>query len=421
MNYPHIASRVFNRALAFDPAKLQVILSVLGPRLNFEAPALVADVGRASVVRVAPNQASSDENAGIRTLGIDGSLVNRYASAPSGVTSYDEIRAAMAEAVADPKVRGIMLRIDSFGGEVSGLWDLADEIREARKVKPVWASVDDAAYSAAYAIASQADRIYVTRTGGVGSVGVIAMHYDQSLYDEKVGVKPKAIYAGARKADFSPHAPLGEAATAWLQASVDREYDRFVAYVAEGRGLTEAAVRETEAGIYEANDAIEIGFVDILGTFNQALSDFEAHLRSGAGQSTARAAAQQSQGGQRMADQQAAPAVDNNAGAGAERARIAAILNHPEASGRVDLARHLAFNTDMTPEAAGALLGKAPNAAAVVAAPAGSGFERAMAQLGNPNVAADPSASGTGDETAAALIARMTKYGNALSGKEVQQ
>jgi capsid assembly protease len=391
MNYPHIASRVFNRPLAFDPAKLQVILSVLGPRLNFEAPSLVADVGRASVVRVAPNQASSDENAGIRTLGIDGSLVNRYASAPSGVASYDGIRVALAGAVADPKVRGVMLRIDSFGGEVSGLWDLADEIREARKVKPVWASVDDAAYSAAFAIASQAERIYLTRTGGVGSVGVIAMHYDQSQYDEKVGVKPKAIYAGARKADFSPHAPLGEAATAWLQASVDREYERFLAYVAEGRGLTAEAVRETEAGIFEAEQAIAIGFADVIGTFNQALSDFEAHLRSGAGQPTARAAAQ-SQGGQRMADQTAVSTVDTAAieaqGRQVERGRIAAILDHPEATGRVALARHLAFNTQMDVDAAGGLLAAAPKD---VPAAALSPFERAMADLPNPTVAAGAS------------------------------
>jgi capsid assembly protease len=418
MNYPMIAARVFNRPLAFSAAKLQVIMGVLGPRLGFEAPSLVADVGRAAEVRKFPNLAAREERAGIRTIEIGGSLVNRFAAADSGVVSYDEIRDSLASAVADSTVRGIMMRFDSFGGEVNGLWDLADEVRQAREIKPVWGSVDDAAYSAGFAIAAQVQRLYVTRTAGVGSVGIIAMHYDLSRYYEQAGVRPVAVFAGSHKNDFSTLAPLKDEALAWLQASVDQEWERFLEYVAGGRGLTAEAVRATQAAVYEGTQAIEIGFADVLGTFNQALSDFEAHLRSGAGQSTARAAAQQSQGGQRMADQQTAPAVDNNAGAGAERARIAAILNHPEASGRADLAQHLAFNTDMSPEHAAALLAKAPKAAAV--APAGSGFERQMAALGNPNVSAG-AVSEASEETAAALVARMAKYGNALVGaKEVQ-
>jgi capsid assembly protease len=418
MNYPMIAARVFNRPLAFSAAKLQVIMGVLGPRLGFEAPALVADVGRAADVRKFPNMAAREARAGIRTLDISGSLVNRFASADSGVVSYDEIRDGLAAAVEDPDVRGVMLRLNSFGGEVNGLWDVADEIRAARKVKPVWGSVDDFAYSAGFALGAQVERLYVTRSAGVGSVGIIAMHYDLSGYYEKAGVRPIAVFAGAHKNDFASTGPLGDEALAWLQGSVNQEWERFLDYVAGGRGLSVDAVRATQAAAYEAEQAIEIGFADVIGTFNQALSDFEAHLRSGAGQPTARAAAQQSQGGQRMADQQAAPAVDNNAGAGAERARIAAILNHSEASGRADLAQYLAFDTDMSPEQAAALLAKAPKAAAV--APAGSGFERQMAALGNPNVTAAPASEGSGDETAA-MIARMTKFGNAAVGvKEVQ-
>ena len=81
-----------------------------------------------------------------------------------------------------------------------------------RKEKPIYAIANDAAFSAAYAIASSAERLFVTSTGGVGSVGVIAIHVDQSGFDEKVGRKYTAVFAGAKKNDFNPHEPLSDSA-----------------------------------------------------------------------------------------------------------------------------------------------------------------------------------------------------------------
>ena len=95
----------------------------------------------------------------------------------------------------------MLLDVDSPGGEVGGLFDLADEVFSVREKKPCYAIANDEAFSAAYALASSAHRLFVTSTGGVGSVGVIAIHMDQSGWDEKVGRKYTAVFAGARKND----------------------------------------------------------------------------------------------------------------------------------------------------------------------------------------------------------------------------
>lgn len=119
---------------------------------------------------------------GIVVIEIAGTLVHRGAwiGQSSGLTSYEGIAAQLQAALADPAIRGIALDIDSFGGEVAGAFDLADRIRAARQVKPVQAFVADHALSAGYALASQADRIILPRTGAVGSIGVVAMHSDMS-------------------------------------------------------------------------------------------------------------------------------------------------------------------------------------------------------------------------------------------------
>ena len=90
---------------------------------------------------------------------------------------------------------------------------------------------------AAYAIASAASRVYVTQTAGVGSIGVIAMHVDQSARDAQEGYRYTAITAGDQKNDFSPHQPLDKEASVRLQAEVDRLYSIFVDHVAVMRNL----------------------------------------------------------------------------------------------------------------------------------------------------------------------------------------
>ncbi|MBV2145539.1 MAG: S49 family peptidase, partial [Wolbachia endosymbiont of Pissodes strobi] len=106
-----------------------------------------------------------------------------------GMTSYEQIEEQIKQALANSSIETILLDIDSPGGEVNGLFDLSDFIYEARALKKIVAIANDDAYSAAYAIASSAEKVLVTRTSGVGSIGVIASHIDQSGFDEKQGIK----------------------------------------------------------------------------------------------------------------------------------------------------------------------------------------------------------------------------------------
>lgn len=125
----------------------------------------------------------------------------------SGLTSYEGLATQIDAAVHDPSIRGIALEIDSFGGEVAGAFDLADHVRAARDTKPVHAFLAEHALSAGYALASQATRITLPRTGAAGSIGVITMHTDMSGMLAQKGVAVTLIHAGAQKADGNPVPP----------------------------------------------------------------------------------------------------------------------------------------------------------------------------------------------------------------------
>ncbi len=269
-NLPRIASRVFHTPLMIDSKKLAAILAVLAPRLGMEPPTV--DAALLTEQRSRKPYAVTD--AGVAVIEVSGSLVNRASGmdAQSGLTSYEQLGNEILDAATDPQVRGILLRFDTYGGEANGAWDVASLIEEAARVKPVWASVDDWALSAGYLLASATDRIWVTRTGGVGSVGIIAMHLDQSGWDAANGLRYTTIFAGERKNDFNPHEPLSEGARGVLEAEVARLYGMFVDAVARRRSLSAAAVRATEAGIFYGADGLAQGFADRVGTFREALA-----------------------------------------------------------------------------------------------------------------------------------------------------
>jgi signal peptide peptidase SppA len=275
-NLPHIASRVFNTPLMIDSKKLAAILAGLAPRLGMEPPA--ADAALLTGQRLRKPYAVTD--AGVAVIEVAGSLVNRASGmdAQSGLTSYEQLGNEILDAATDPLVKGILLRFDSYGGEANGAWDVASLIEEAARVKPVWASVDDWALSAGYLLASATDRIWVTRTGGVGSVGIIAMHLDQSGWDAANGLRYTTIFAGDRKNDFNPHEPLSEGARDVLVAEVNRLYGMFVDAVARRRSVSAENVHATEAGILYGDDSVAQGFADRVGTFRDALAAMTGSL-----------------------------------------------------------------------------------------------------------------------------------------------
>ncbi|MFT4314085.1 MAG: S49 family peptidase [Wolbachia pipientis] len=189
-----------------------------------------------------------------------------------GMTSYEQIEVQVKQALEDSSIETILLDIDSPGGEVNGIFDLADFIYESRAKKRIIAIANDDAYSAAYAIASSAEKIFLTRTSGVGSIGVIASHIDQSGFDEKQGIKYTTIFAGSRKNDLNPHEPITSKSLESLQKEVDRLYEMFLQLIARNRGLSIEKIRSTEAGLYFGKNAVDIGLADgmtILSSINK--------------------------------------------------------------------------------------------------------------------------------------------------------
>jgi len=269
---PHMAARLFGAPLMIHRPKLEVILAVLGPRIGLAQSAVPANA--------IPSRSAPAGATGIAVLPIYGTLVRRTVGleAESGMASYQELATMLDTAVADPNVAAILLDIDSAGGESGGVFDLADRVAAAAKRKPVWALANDMAFSAAYAIGSAASRFIVTRTGGVGSIGVIAMHADQSVKDAKDGVRYTTVFAGARKNDLNPHEPISDEAHAFLKNEVERVYSLFVETVARNRGVSTDAVRATEASIFYGADAVAAGLADAVGTFDDVLAEFTQSL-----------------------------------------------------------------------------------------------------------------------------------------------
>ena len=198
----------------------------------------------------------------------------------SGQTSYEGIAAQIEAAAEDPAVRGLALEIDSFGGEVAGVFDLADRIRAIRGSKPVWAFIAEHAFSAGYALASQADRILLPRTGALGSIGVVVLHADMSGQLDQGGVRVTLVHSGQHKVDGNPYQPLPEAVRDDIQREIDVLRFLFAETVAAGRAgrLSQEAALATEAATFRGVDAVAAGLADEVTDLARGFAAFRQML-----------------------------------------------------------------------------------------------------------------------------------------------
>jgi len=220
---------------------------------------------------------------GVAVIDIAGLLANEpslFDAILFGATAYGDILAEVEQAIADPEVRAVLLRVNSPGGDSENAFETAAALREFARQKTIWAVADNSMFSAAYLLATAAERIYVPEfTGGVGSIGIYAEHLDWSEYNRKVGVKVTYIAEGEGKTDGNPNEPLSETARAALEAEVRRLYGLFVSAVAQRRGLSEQAIRELGAALKYGPDAVAAGLADRTGTFRAALADLAVFAR----------------------------------------------------------------------------------------------------------------------------------------------
>ncbi|MCW5982436.1 MAG: S49 family peptidase [Bryobacteraceae bacterium] len=248
---------------------------------------------------------------GIAIVDIAGVLANEpslFEALFLGATGYGQILDEVEQAAADRDVRGILLRINSPGGDSDHAFETAAALEELGRRKPMWAIADNRMFSAAYLLATAAERIYVPQfTGGAGSIGVYAEHVDWSEYNRKLGVQVTYIAEGEGKTDGNPNEPLSDSARTALEAEVARLYALFVGAVARRRGMTDDAVRSLGAALKRGPDAVATNLADRTGTLRNALADFAVAARpSGIGSKPSTSA---TQGGKTiMTDETAQPA-----------------------------------------------------------------------------------------------------------------
>lgn len=270
---PHVLRYVQEHPWAILPTTLQAIVEVLDLHAaggRFTAEEIAARIGAAAAP--APQPAGG----AVAVLPLFGVVSQRMGMMEdiSGGTSIEKFTQAFRQAIADPSVEAIVLQIDSPGGSVYGVAELATEIHEARDVKPIVAVADSLAASAAYWIGSQAREFVVTPGGQVGSIGVISLHWDLSKAYDEAGMKPTLIRAGEFKGEGNQYQPLSEEDHAAMQETVDQYYALFTKAVAAGRGRTVAEVRDGfgRGRVMTARDALAAGMVDRIDTMTSTMT-----------------------------------------------------------------------------------------------------------------------------------------------------
>jgi len=231
--------------------------------------------GSAPLDAAAPGSRMNPAGA-IAVIGVNGPIAYRpnIFTALFGGSAVTTTRSYLRDALADESVSAIVMSFNTPGGDVTGITELASEIRAARGKKPIIAQVDAMAASAGYWLASSCDVIVATPSGLVGSIGVITAHVDESERLAKDGRKVTIISAGKYKSEGTSVAPLSDDALVAIQARVDEAYNVFVGDVAKGRNTKASDVRNGygEGRCLSAVAAKAAGLIDRIATMDETLA-----------------------------------------------------------------------------------------------------------------------------------------------------
>lgn len=259
-----VASIVSSVPWAIEPRALDFIASVVDSHMAGEIP---SDIEQ--------NREMAKPQAGIAVVPVQGPIIPRASlmSNLSGATSSEEVAAAVAMAAADDSVKAILLDIDSPGGSVLGGFEAADAIYAARQKKMVVASINGLGASLAYLFASQADMVFASRGSHVGSIGVIARHYEDKAATHNAGYEEITVATSREKAMSGM---TKEEITARMRSEVERYFGMFKAAVARGRKVDMEKVATGE--MWMAEEAMERGLLDGIYTRNEVVKNLLENL-----------------------------------------------------------------------------------------------------------------------------------------------
>jgi signal peptide peptidase SppA len=280
-DYSQIITKVTSTPWMITPDALRIILEVLDAHISGQ----ITTEQATNRVRTARQGMGFDFD-----MGDDGPLSRRVGSVGvlnltgpifpkanlmtnlSGATSLDQFQAEFRKLILDDNVRSILLNVDSPGGLSDLVDEMATEIHQGRSQKPIYSVANTTANSAAYYLASQADKMYSTPSGQVGSIGTFMVHSDDSKQKEMMGVTDTVVKSGRFKAVGME--PLTGESLSHLQEFVNQTNDGFVSAVARGRNVEESYVRENygEGGVVSPKRALEVGMIDGIATFDEVLN-----------------------------------------------------------------------------------------------------------------------------------------------------
>ena len=289
MNHQLLVAEYLATPWALMPERLSAVTAVIA-RWSGDARAsdeVMHSIAADRSARDARRQASvSNSGGGIAVLPLYGVVTQRGnmvddVSGP-GTASTQQFSNMLRAALQDETVTQILIDIDSPGGSVYGVAELADEIVSARAQKPVVAIANSLAASAAYWIGCSASEFYVTPGGEVGSIGVWQAHQDYSKAMDEAGVKTTLISAGKFKVEGNPYAPLDEEAQGFMQSRVDDYYEAFTKAVAKGRGVPISQVRDGmgQGRVLGAEAALASSMVDGIATFEDVVKKMRRDARA---------------------------------------------------------------------------------------------------------------------------------------------
>ena len=274
----HFLAWALSTPWALQPERMSAYAAVLARHYAAKAGALAAEPQAADVQ--AATARAGGRNGAIAVVGVYGTIMQRASQINicDGGTSTQAISAALREANADDSISSILLDIDSPGGSVYGVAELAAEIRGS--AKPVTALSNSLAASAAYWLASAAGELFVTPGGEVGSIGVWMAHEDWSKAMAEAGVDVTLISAGKYKVEGNPYEPLSAEARDFLQSRTNDYYGAFTRDVAKGRKVSVDQVRSGmgQGRVLGADQARSEGMVDGVMTFDQTVRHMQRSM-----------------------------------------------------------------------------------------------------------------------------------------------
>jgi len=192
--------------------------------------------------------------------------------APGTDASADRVTSALQAAFEDERTQGVVLRINSPGGSPVQAQAIYDEMRRLRKKYPkipLYAVVEDLCASGGYYVAVGADRIYVSKSSIVGSIGVRMDGFGVTGLMEKLGIERRLLTAGENKGMLDPFLPLEETHKRYALELMNEIHEQFIAVVREGRGDRLRETPEMFSGlIWSGQKGIELGLADAVGSLD---------------------------------------------------------------------------------------------------------------------------------------------------------